>query len=65
MRETDMIWLPSALYGLLAAVVGVAGHILVVCTLRGWDQLDQPQFWVEGPAPSLALFSAFSCFLPS
>ena len=57
-----MIWLPSALYGLLAAFVGVAGHIVVICTLRGWDQLDQPQFWVERASAFTGAFLGFFLF---
>jgi hypothetical protein len=57
-----MIWLPSAVYGLLAAFFAVASQVLMVCTLRGWDQLDQPQFWVERASSFTGAFLGFFLF---
>jgi hypothetical protein len=57
-----MIWRPSALYGLLAAFLAVAGQMLMICSLRGWDQFGQPQFWVERASTFTGAFLGFLLF---
>jgi hypothetical protein len=57
-----MIWRPSALYGLLAAFLAVAGQVLMICSLRGWDQVDRPQFWLERACAFTGAFLGFFLF---